>query len=58
MSERNLIETMPPPSAEGTRRDILKRVEMLRAQAAQILATAGDLVMIAERMPGGSVKPQ
>lgn len=57
MATKNEKPTQPPPPLEQTRRDLLKRVEDLRATAAQILTTAGDLVLIAERMPGGSVKP-
>ena len=51
------IKTAPPPPVEETRRDILARVDALRAEAAKILETAGHLVLIAERMPGGSIKP-
>lgn len=50
-------KTEPPPPLEQSRRDILARVSELRETAKQILTTAGDLVLIAERMPGGSVKP-
>ena len=54
---RNDKPTTPPPPCEVTRRDILARVDELRAEAQRILTTAGDLVLIAERLPGGSVKP-
>jgi hypothetical protein len=56
MMGRSEKPTMPPPPREVTRRDILARVDELRAEAQRILATAGDLVLIAERMPGGSVR--
>jgi len=51
-------KTEPPPPSELTRRDLLERAEELRAIATRILISAGDLVISAERMPGGSVKPQ
>ena len=55
MSDRSK-PTTPPPPCEVTRRDILSRVDELRAQAQRILTTAGDLVLIAERMPGDNLR--
>ncbi len=57
MVERDDKKTAPPPALEPTRRDLLARAEELRATAAKILTSAGDLILIAERMPGASVKP-
>jgi hypothetical protein len=54
---RDEKRTEPPPPCEVTRKDILARVDELRAEAQRILTTAGDLVLIAERLPGGSVRP-
>jgi hypothetical protein len=50
--------TTPPPPNEQARRDILARVDDLRAEATRILTTAGDLILIAERLaPAGAMKP-
>jgi hypothetical protein len=57
MSERSKPTTPPPPN-EQARRDILARVDELRAEATRILTTAGDLVLIAERLaPEGAMRP-
>ncbi len=57
MIERRTAKTEPPPPAEQTRREMLEHADKLSELINGLAAHRGWIVEMAERMPGGSVKP-
>lgn len=55
--KRDEKQTTPPPPAEETRREMLEHADKLTALIQGLVDHRGWIVEMAERMPGGSVKP-